>query len=107
MNPASQPSDEWLALPEAERAQTFQSKTLWQRAAIVAAGPFTNFAVAIAILAAFNFAYGKMVVPPVIGGVVEQSLAAKAGLQAGDWIGGAHGCGTMPPPGAGPSANLP
>ena len=36
-------------------------------ALIVAAGPFTNFAVAVAILAAFNFAYGKMVVPPVIG----------------------------------------
>lgn len=86
MNPASQPSAEWLALPEAERAQTFQSKTLWQRALIVAAGPFTNFAVAVAILAAFNFAYGKMVVPPVIGGVVEQSAAAKAGLKAGDRI---------------------
>ena len=33
--------------------------------------------------------------------------ATPAGLQAGGWIGGAHGCGTMPPPGAGPSANLP
>jgi regulator of sigma E protease len=38
MNPASQPSEEWLALPEDERAQTFQAKPLWQRALIVAAG---------------------------------------------------------------------
>ena len=86
MNPASQPSAEWLALPEAERAETFQAQPLWQRALIVAAGPLTNFAVAVAILAAFNFAYGKLVVPPVISGVVEQSAAAKAGLQPGDRI---------------------
>ena len=86
MNPASQPSAEWLALPEDERARTFQAQPLWQRALIVAAGPFTNFAVAVAILAAFNFAYGKLVVPPVIAAVAEQSAAEKAGLQPGDRI---------------------
>src|SRR5690606_34927984 len=43
MNPASQPSQEWLDLPEQQRASTFQAKPLWQRALIVAAGPFTNF----------------------------------------------------------------
>ncbi len=86
MNPASQPSAEWLALPEEERAATFQAQPLWQRALIVAAGPFTNFAVAVAILAAFNFAYGKMIVPPVIGAVVEHSAADKAGLEPGDRI---------------------
>ena len=36
MNPASQPSEEWLALPEEERRKTFQAKPLWQRALIVA-----------------------------------------------------------------------
>lgn len=86
MNPASQPNAEWLALPQKEREQTFQAKALWQRALIVAAGPFTNFAVAVAILAAFNLAYGKMVVPPVIGGVAEQSAAAEAGLKPEDRI---------------------
>jgi len=39
MNPASQPSEDWLALPEEERAKTFQAKPLWQRALLVAAGP--------------------------------------------------------------------
>ena len=29
----------WLALPAAERMQTFQAKPLWQRAIIIAAGP--------------------------------------------------------------------
>jgi regulator of sigma E protease len=86
MNPASQPSEEWLALPEDERARTFQSKPLWQRALIVAAGPVTNFLVAIAILAAFNYAYGKEVTPPVVGQVAEGSAAASAGVQAGDRI---------------------
>lgn len=86
MNPASQPSAEWLALPEHERAKTFQAKPLWQRALIVAAGPVTNFLIAIAILAAFNFALGRPVVPPQVGAVQEASVAAKAGLEPGDLI---------------------
>lgn len=86
MNPASQPSDEWLSLPAHERAQTFQARPLWQRALIVAAGPVTNLAVAIAILAAFNLAYGKVVMPPVVAGVAERSAAHEAGLKAGDRV---------------------
>lgn len=84
MNPASQPSEDWLALPERERAQTFQAKPLWQRALIVLAGPMTNFLVAIAVLACFNFAYGKEVTPPVIWSVVEDGAAAEAGFEKGD-----------------------
>ena len=86
MNPASQPNPEWLALPEAERAVTFQAKPLWQRALIVAAGPLTNFAVAIAILAAFNFAYGKVEIPPVVAALSEDGAAAQAGIEIGDRI---------------------
>ena len=86
MNPASQPSPEWLALPEAERAQTFQARPLWQRALIVAAGPLTNFLVAIAILAAFNFAYGKVEIPPVVAVLTEDGAAAQAGIELGDRI---------------------
>jgi regulator of sigma E protease len=84
MNPASQPSEEWLALPPAEREKTFQAKPLWQRALIVAAGPLTNFAIAVAILAAFNFAYGKLVVPPVVAAVEVGSAADKLGIEPGD-----------------------
>jgi regulator of sigma E protease len=91
MNPASQPSDEWLALPEDERARTFQAKPLWQRALIVAAGPVTNFLVAIAIFAAFFMAFGKPVpADPAqenfIAGFSEDSAAREAGFRVGDRI---------------------
>jgi regulator of sigma E protease len=86
MNPASQPSADWLALPEAERNQTFQAKTLWQRAVIVAAGPITNFIVAIAIFTVFFAAYGQLRTPATIANVAAQSAAAAAGLQPGDKI---------------------
>ncbi|HYD25665.1 MAG TPA: RIP metalloprotease RseP [Croceibacterium sp.] len=86
MNPASQPSADWLALPDTERALTFQAKPLWQRALIVAAGPLTNFLVAIAIFASFNLAYGKPVMPPVIEMVAPDGAAAAAGVRVGDRI---------------------
>jgi regulator of sigma E protease len=86
MNPASQPSPEWLSLPAQERAKTFQAKPLWQRAIIVAAGPIANFIVAIVILGAFAFAYGQNVTPSVVGTVLPGSAAATAGLQPGDRV---------------------
>ena len=86
MNPASQPSAEWLSLPAEERQRTFQSKPVWQRAIVVAAGPVVNFVVAILILAGFAFAYGDIRMPPVVGGPLPGSPAAAAGLQAGDRI---------------------
>jgi regulator of sigma E protease len=86
MNPASQPSEEWLALPEEERARTFPAQAMWKRALIVLAGPMTNFIVAIAIFACFNMAYGKPVFAPVIDMVTEGGVAAEAGLRVGDRI---------------------
>lgn len=86
MNPASQPGEEWLALPEVERARTFQAKTLWQRALIVFAGPATNFLVAILIFAGFAMAYGRPVTPPIIQQLEAGSPAAAAGLAPGDRI---------------------
>jgi len=86
MNPASQPDPNWLALPAAERAKTFQAKPLWQRAIIVAAGPITNFVLAILILAGFAMAYGDVRTPPVAAGIEQGSAAARAGLLPGDRI---------------------
>ncbi|GGB31959.1 putative zinc metalloprotease [Sphingomonas metalli] len=86
MNPASQPDAEWLSLPAAERAQTFQAKPVWQRAIVVAAGPVVNFLVAILILAGFAHFYGVRYAPPTVGEVVAGSPAAAAGLKAGDRI---------------------
>jgi len=86
MSPTSKPNAEWLALPADERNRTFQAKPLWQRALIVLAGPVTNLLVALVILSGFTLAYGKLVVPPVVGVVQSGSVAQKAGLQAGDRI---------------------
>jgi len=86
MNPASQPTDEWLELPPEEREQTFQAKSLGARAAIVAAGPVTNLIVAILIIAGFVMAFGKVVAEPVVGSILEESPAAAAGLDLGDRI---------------------
>ena len=86
MNPASQPTPEWLALPPEERAQTFQAKSVWQRFLIVFAGPFTNFLVAIGIFIAFFAAYGVPRTPSTVAAVMANSPAAKAGLLPGDRV---------------------
>lgn len=86
MNPASQPSEEWLALPAEERNKTFQAKPLWQRALIVAAGPLTNLLLAIAVFAAFNLVMGKPDAAAVVGHFSAQSAARDAGMKPGDLI---------------------
>ncbi|KKW91338.1 MULTISPECIES: RIP metalloprotease RseP [Sphingobium] len=86
MNAASQTDPRWLEMPAAERAQSFPAKPLWQRAAIVAAGPAINFLFAILILATFAFVHGESRTPAVAGQVQAGSAAAAAGIVAGDRI---------------------
>lgn len=86
MDPSSSTSEDWLKLPAEERNQTFQSKSLFKRAAIVFAGPAINFLFAILILAGFALAYGESVTQPVVGTVAEDSTAEAIGLQNGDKI---------------------
>ena len=86
MNAASQPGGDDAAMPPHERAVCFQFKPLWQRAAVVLAGPAANFIVAVLIFAAFTLAFGQMEAPPVISGFAEGSPAKAAGLEVGDRI---------------------
>ena len=87
MNAASMPDQGKLhGISGDERNQVFHAKPLWQRALIVAAGPVTNLLVAIAIFAAFNLAYGKIVSSSVIAGFTQVSAARDAGLKVGDRI---------------------
>jgi regulator of sigma E protease len=86
-NAASQPSPQALEhLSPAERAGAFQTKPLWQRAAVVAAGPMANFVMAIAIYTAINLAVGVRTIAPEVGEVMPDMPAAQAGFQAGDVI---------------------
>ena len=86
MSPAGLTDPDWLALPAEERAKTFQSKPVWQRALVVLAGPFANFLLAFLILLGFVLAYGKSTTTTEIGAVQANSAAASAGLQPGDRI---------------------
>lgn len=64
----------------------FHNKPLWQKAAVVAAGPIANFLSAIAIFAVMFSISGYQVVTPRIGEVIADSPAAAAGFQSGDVI---------------------
>ncbi|MGQ0660477.1 RIP metalloprotease RseP [Sphingosinicella sp.] len=86
MNPASTPSDEWLALPAEERSKTFQAKPVWQRFIIVAAGPAVNFLFAILVYIILFASYGQLQTPPVAAGIRAGSAAQAAGFQAGDRV---------------------
>ena len=61
-------------------------KPLWQRAIVVAAGPVANFILAIIIFASLYTLLGQRITDPVIGTVVENSAAERAGLKTGDLI---------------------
>lgn len=86
MGASSQPDPTFDDLPERERSQMFQAKPLWQRAIIVAAGPITNFVVAILIFAAFFITFGQPVTPSVVPDVPAGTAAAEIGLLPGDEI---------------------
>ena len=67
---------------EEDRPFSFNSKTVWQRIAIVAAGPIANFL--LAFLAFWLiFLAGERDLAPVVGQVKEGSLADQAGFEPG------------------------
>lgn len=72
-------------VPEEQLDQAFNRKTVWQRIAIVAAGPIANFLLAIVAYWAL-FVAGTTVVSPMVGSVAPDSPAAEAGLSNGDEI---------------------
>jgi regulator of sigma E protease len=86
-NAASAPSSEALASMSAEeRKGSFHLKPLWQRAAVVAAGPIANFLLAIVIFAVMFSVVGVRTTEPRIDEVVVGTPAERAGFKAGDVI---------------------
>ena len=72
-------------VPAEQLNQSFNRKTVGQRIAIVAAGPIANFLLAIVFFWVLAM-MGSQQVRPVIGAVESGSLAAQAGLVAGQEI---------------------
>jgi regulator of sigma E protease len=86
-NGASMPSREMLErMTPAEREGSFHAKPLWQRAAVVAAGPIANFILAVVILAGLYMSLGMPIMAPRIDDVVEGGAAQKAGFKPGDIV---------------------
>ncbi|WP_298016360.1 RIP metalloprotease RseP [uncultured Parasphingopyxis sp.] len=86
MNAVSQPDIAAQTLPDEEKAKLFQFRPVWQRFAIVAAGPLINFLLAIVIYMAVFGTYGMPQNPAVVSGVTEDSVAQSAGFEVGDRI---------------------
>ncbi|HEX3674092.1 MAG TPA: RIP metalloprotease RseP [Rhizomicrobium sp.] len=87
MDASSKPDQEKIdrASP-ADSAVMFQKKPLYQRALIVAAGPFANFVLAVVVFAGLFMAMGNAITPAVVDKVTPGSPAAAAGILPGDSI---------------------
>lgn len=83
---ASTTGSDLEGMTEEDRKVSFHHKKLYQRAAIVFAGPIANFIFAILILATFFYLYGQIDTPAVVSQVVQGSAAEEAGMQKGDVI---------------------
>ena len=74
------------AMSDEDKRDAFPHKAVWQRAAIVAAGPLANFLLAFVIFATLFCVFGRMQSQPIIGAVAENSAAAEAGFKPGDRV---------------------
>ena len=71
-------------LTESEKAVAFHLKSVWQRSAIVFAGPAANFILSIVVFSFLFVFVGQPFTSPQIGKVIPDSAAAEAGLVPGD-----------------------
>ena len=86
-NAASMPDRSALdEMSEEQKKGSFQLKPVWQRAAVVAAGPIANFILAIVIFACFFWAMGVNRIEPRADYIVPDGPAAQAGFKTGDKI---------------------
>lgn len=70
---------------ESERERAFNRRPLWQRSAIVAAGPAANLLLAVLLYAGVQW-MGVEEPKAVLASPPAGSLAERAGLRAGDWV---------------------
>ncbi len=84
-NAASQPPVDEPVSAEFQ-AGAFHTKPVWQRALVVAAGPFANFLIAALLYTAVNATYGVSKMTAQVDEVVAGMPAEQAGIRAGDLI---------------------
>ena len=77
--------DRQQSIVPAEESEAFDRKPLWQRSAIVAAGPFANFFLAIFFFAVIYIS-GAPQLPAILQAPSENSVAAKLGVLEGDRV---------------------
>lgn len=86
-DPTSFAPDEKVGkMDQVQRAQAFHHKKLWQRAAIVFAGPAINYIFAVIVLTLLFAIAGQNTTPTQIGAIDPNGPAAQAGIQTGDKI---------------------
>lgn len=87
MNASSMPDPDAPELQDPELApHLFVNKSVWQRIAIVVAGPVANLLLTFLVLYALLLGYGRQTVPAVLGEVIAGSVAEAAGFEPGDKI---------------------
>lgn len=74
------------SIPLVEKHEQVLGKPIWQRAAIILAGPMMNFILAAVLFALLYVHTGIPVNTPVLGQIVPGSAAATAGLRQGDQV---------------------
>ncbi|WP_240229256.1 RIP metalloprotease RseP [Devosia lacusdianchii] len=85
MNAASTPDNDVIANASPELApRLFANKNVWQRIAVVVAGPVANIILTFVILYALLLGYGRYTTAPVVREVVAGSVAEEAGIRVGD-----------------------
>lgn len=74
------------SIPLVEKHEQVLGKPIWQRAAIILAGPVMNFLLAGVLFSIMYLHTGVPVNSPVLGQIVPGSAAAAAGLRQGDQV---------------------
>lgn len=73
-------------LTEEQKKKAFPFQNPFKKLAIVLAGPGANYLFAIVVLATIFATMGKIIFPPVVGGLLAGGAAEKAGIEVGDRI---------------------
>ncbi|WDL97350.1 RIP metalloprotease RseP [Alicyclobacillus sp. ALC3] len=79
------------SIPIVEPHEQVLGKPLWQRAAVILAGPFMNFLLAGVLFTLINMHNGIGLNTPTLGQIVPGSAAAQAGLMQGDRVESVNG----------------